>query len=202
MHLSNYFAQIEEAFLHTKSVYSIISRGTKWKLGWQNLIKNTQTTQNTQQRIRWKQNPWEGAALCLINFHGTHTHTLSAQATKTPFYANFGGASESQSAKKNKNINDLPMYNPYKWHSTEWKMSSLSLMSVRFSSIAGYTDFSTQLPLSFGIWGFLNFLTGGNSDICERVKRLISIDNMCLRYIRVRLFLCLCVNIVYACMLI
>lgn len=176
-------------------------------MGCQNLIKNTQTIQNTQQRIRWKQNPWEGAALCLINFHGTHTHTLSAQATKTPFYANFGGASESQSAKKNKNINDLPMYNPYKWHSTEWKMSSLSLMSVRIASVQFHRWVHRLFhPTAIVFWylGIFELSDGGGieRDICERVKRLISIDNMCLRYIRVRLFLCLCVNIVYACMLI
>lgn len=55
---------------------------------------------------------------CLINFHSAHT--ARAEATKTPFYANFCKASESQNAKKNKNINDLPMYNPYKWHNGGW----------------------------------------------------------------------------------
>jgi len=145
---------------------------------------------------------WEEPALLIFM-----AHTLPAQATKTPFYVNFSEASESQNAKKNKNINDLPMYNPYKWHSSGRKISSLSLMSVRFSFLAGYTDFTTQPDgFVFCLSGIFEFSAGGmERDICKRVKRLISIDNMCLRYIFVFCYFCVfysvcfCVNI---CMLI
>jgi len=140
---------------------------------------------------------WEEPALLIFM-----AHTLPAQATKTPFYVNFSEASESQNAKKNKNINDLPMYNPYKWHSSGWKISSLSLMSVRWV----HRLYHPTAGFVFCLSGIFEFSAGGmERDICKRVKRLISIDNMCLRYIFVFGYFCVFYSVCFCeniCMLI
>lgn len=111
-----------------------------------------------------------------------HTPLPPAEATKNPFYANFcsAPASKSQNAKKNKNINDLAMYNPYKWHSGGWREVGVGnvVLELNVSSLLSpYADFPAQLPLSLD--GLLNFFRKRiERDICKRVKRLISIRNM------------------------